>query len=76
MGFLERGLVPTMIQIIKSIHLIKQLRIHLNFIPHVAIKLDDRDPPCINSNVSHLINEEKMLGAKIISKITQVASPL
>ena len=58
-GFLEKGLVPTMIQIIKSIHLIKQLRIYLNFTPHVAITFDERNLPRIKSKVKHLINEKK-----------------
>ena len=41
----------------------------LNFIPHETITFDDRDPPWINSQVKHLINEKKMLYTKIMSKI-------
>ena len=33
----------------------------LNFIPHETITFDDRDPPWINSQVKHLINEKNAM---------------
>ena len=32
-----------------------------NFIPHETITFDDRDPPWINSQVKHLINEKNVM---------------
>ena len=46
-----------------------------NFIPHETITFDDRDPPWINSQVKHLINE-KMRCTKIISKTIKVINLL
>ena len=46
-----------------------------NFLPHETITFDDRDPPWINSQVKHLINE-KMLYTKIIPKIANAINLL
>ena len=35
-----------------------------NFIPHETITFDDRDPPWINSQVKHLINEKNVIYLK------------
>ena len=39
-----------------------------NFIPHETITFDDRDPPWINSQVKHLINEKKCYIQKLSQK--------
>ena len=46
-----------------------------NFLPHETITFDGRDPPWINSQVKHLINE-KMLYTKIIPKIANAINLL
>ena len=47
-----------------------------NFIPHETITFDDRDTPWINNQVKHLINENKILYTKIISKIIKAINLL
>ena len=60
----------------KSIFFNKTIKnILSNFIPHETITFDDRDPPWINSQVKHLINE-KMLYTKIIPKIANAINLL
>ena len=39
-----------------------------NFIPHETITFDDRDPPWMNSQVKHLIDERKCYVQKLSQK--------